>query len=167
MVSWWRLWISWAVNCRPWTDCYQLLGLNSECEEKRLRDCHSFFPLSALSLSLPSQSKLLTQQIAESHTSCHAQRLRQSFSDALTSVRQALVTVKRPTTQHTTSLNTHCTSLYAAIKNGLESSLGQLKVHVHFCIHTYSTSRTRLISSTCDHQHDGLMLYYYAANVAQ
>ena len=136
---------------------------------ERLRDCHSFSPLSAVSFPHPSQSKVLTQQIAESHTACHAQRLRQSFSDALTSVRQALVTVKRPTTQHTTSLNTHCTSLYAAIKTGLESSLSQLKVHAHFSIHTciYSTSRTRLISTTSNHQHDGLVLYYLAAKIAQ
>ena len=77
------------------------------------------------------KSKLLTQQIAESHTSCHAQRLRQSFSDALTSVRQALVTAKRPSTHHVASLNDHCTTLYTSIKNGLESSLGQLKVNMY------------------------------------
>lgn len=76
------------------------------------------------------QSKLLIQQIAESHTSCHAQRLRQSFSDTLMSVRQDLVTVKQSTTQHTTPLSHHCKALYAAIKSGLESSLGQLKVLV-------------------------------------
>jgi hypothetical protein len=76
---------------------------------------------------LEDQSKLLTQQITESHTSCHAQRLRQSFSDALMSVRQALVTTKQPATQHTSSLHHHCMALYSSIKSGLESSLGQLK----------------------------------------
>ena len=88
-----------------------------------------------------SQSKMLTQQITECHTSCHAQRLRQSFSDALTSVRQALVTARHPSsssslTQRTASLSDHCTSLYASIKSGLESSLGQLKVplYTHFSL---------------------------------
>ncbi|CAI8052278.1 Vacuolar protein sorting-associated protein 51 homolog [Geodia barretti] len=79
---------------------------------------------------LEHKSKQLTQQIAESHTSCHAQRLRQSFSDTLTSVRQALVTARRPSSQQDDSLNGHCTALYASIKSGLESSLGQLKAFI-------------------------------------
>ena len=106
--------------------------------------CRIIFYRLSLSLSNSRQSRLLTQQIAEAHTLCHAQRLRQSFSDALTGVRQALVTAKRPTTQQVTPLNTHCTTLYASIKTGLESSLGQLKVCciLVLCIEEVILSRT-------------------------
>ena len=42
-------------------------------------------------------------------------------------VRQSLVTAKPTAQLHAPSLNDHCTSLYSAIKSGLESSLSQVR----------------------------------------
>ena len=50
-------------------------------------------------------------------------------SDVLMDVRQSLVTNKTSSSPlQAPSLNEHCSRLYATIKSGLESSLGQLKV---------------------------------------
>lgn len=81
------------------------------------------------SAGLSQYSKFLVEQVAQVHTECHAQRLKQSFTDALMEVRHSLATSKGTGTTpfQAPSLNEHCTALYATIKSGLESSLAQVK----------------------------------------
>ena len=51
-------------------------------------------------------------------------------SDALMDVRHSLVTNKVSSHLQAPSMDEHCSKLYATIKSGLESSLGQLKVSI-------------------------------------
>ena len=54
------------------------------------------------------------------------------LTDTLHGVRHSLATMKMAAAhQEAPSLKEHCSQLYACIRNGLESSLGKLKVHTH------------------------------------
>ncbi|XP_064382832.1 vacuolar protein sorting-associated protein 51 homolog isoform X2 [Halichondria panicea] len=67
--------------------------------------------------------------VTGTHTECHSQRLQQSFTDTLMTVRHDLVTSKG-SQQGGPTLRDHSATLYASIKSGLESALTNLKEFV-------------------------------------